>query len=148
MLITPYTLYNNHCQHCEHDNRYEPSSSVKIDPQIWGEVQLSQWRMIGPHLAAFIVHLKMEFRLPIRKIQGLLMYFGIPLSVGVIQQCYEEAGMAVSSLENELVAAVVSEALVHADETAWLEKAKSLWLWIFMASSVVYFWAWFRKEVF
>ena len=139
MLITPYTLYNNHCQHCEHDNRYEPSSSVKIDPQIWGEVQLSQWRMIGPHLAAFIVHLKMEFRLPIRKIQGLLMYFGIPLSVGVIQQCYEEAGMAVSSLENELVAAVVSEALVHADETAWLEKAKSLWLWIFMASSVVYF---------
>jgi transposase len=139
VLITPYTLYTNHCQHCEHDNRYEPRSSVKIDPQIWGDVQLSQWRMIGPNLAAFIVHLKMEFRLPIRKIQGLLMYFGIPLSVGVIQQCYEEAGIAVSSLENDLVAAVVSEALVHADETAWLEKAQSLWLWIFMASSVVYF---------
>jgi transposase len=134
VIVTPHILYDNTCTHCGHQNRYDPASNLMND-----RVRLSEWRWIGPRLAALIVHLKMEFRLPIRKIQELLYYFGIQLSTGVIQECYEESGVAVASLEKPIVETLIQESLVHADETIWLEKSKTLWLWIFNAISVVYF---------
>jgi transposase len=138
VTITPYILYDNQCSNCGHENRYDPKSSLIIDAVVWNGTQLSEWRWIGPNLASLIVHLKMDFRLPIRKIQEILNYFGIELSTGVIQKCYEETGAAVSPLEKPLLEALVSESLIHADETIWLEKSKTLWLWIFMTTSVVY----------
>ena len=139
VIVTPYLLYDTPCLHCGHHNRYDPKSNMAMENSVWEKTQLSEWRWIGPHLAAFIVHLKMEFRLPIRKIKDLLNYFGVSLSTGVIAQCYEESGLAVAPLEKEIVDGLLKEALVHADETIWLEKSKMLWLWIFSATSVVYF---------
>jgi hypothetical protein len=139
VIVTPYLLYNTPCLHCDHLNRYDPKSNIAMENSVWEKTQLSEWRWIGPNLAAFIAHLKMEFRLPIRKIKDLLHYFGISLSTGVIAQCYEESGAAVAPLEKEIMDALLQEALVHADETIWLEKSKTLWLWIFSAISVVYF---------
>jgi hypothetical protein len=134
VIVTPHILYDNTCTQCGHQNRYDPKSGL-----ISNQTQLSEWRWIGPFLAALIVHLKMDFRLPIRKIQELLCYFGIQLSTGVIQECYEESGVAIASLEKPIVETLIQESLVHADETIWLEKSKTLWLWIFNAISVVYF---------
>lgn len=134
VIVTPYILYDNTCVNCGHQNRYNPKSGIVID-----NMQLSEWRLIGPYLASLIVHLKMNFRLPIRKIQELLNYFGISLSAGSIQQCYEESGIAVAPLEKPILETLIQESLVHADETIWLEKSKTLWLWIFNAMTVVYF---------
>ncbi len=134
VIVTPYLLYDNTCANCGHQNRYDPKSDVVVD-----KTQLSEWRWIGPYLASLIVHLKMNFRLPIRKIQELLNYFGIRLSTGAIQQCYEESGVAVAPLENPILETLIQESLIHADETVWLEKSKMLWLWIFNALTVVYF---------
>jgi transposase len=134
VIVTPYLLYDNICANCGHQNRYDPKSHFVID-----KTQLSEWRWVGPYLASLIVHLKMDFRLPIRKIQGLLNYFGIRLSAGVIQQCYEESGVAVAPLANPILETLIQESLIHADETVWLEKSKMLWLWIFNAMTVVYF---------
>jgi hypothetical protein len=103
VIVTPYHLYNIPCLHCGHHNRYDPKSNGAMENSVWEKTQLSEWRWIGPHLAAFIVHLKMEFRLPLRKIKDLLNYFGISLSTGVIAQCYEESGLAVAPLEKEIV---------------------------------------------
>jgi transposase len=139
VIVTPYLLYKSPCLHCDHLNRYDPKSNSAMENSVWEKTQLSEWRWIGPYLAAFIAHLKMDFRLPIRKIKDLLHYFGISLSTGVIAQCYEESGAAVAPLEKEIIEALLQEALVHADETIWLEKSKTLWLWIFSAISVVYF---------
>ena len=134
VIVTPYILYDNTCANCGHQNRYDPKSKFILD-----KTQLSEWRWIGPYLAALIVHLKMDFRLPIRKIQELLGYFGIKLSAGVIQQCYEESGVAVAPLEKPILETLIQESLIHADETIWLEKSKMLWLWIFSSMTVVYF---------
>jgi hypothetical protein len=139
VIVTPYLLYDTSCLHCDHLNRYDPKSNIAMEESVWEKTQLSEWRWIGPNLAAFIAHLKMEFRLPIRKIKDLLNYFGILLSTGVIAQCYEESGAVVAPLEKEIIDALLQEALIHADETIWLEKSKTLWLWIFSAISVVYF---------
>lgn len=139
VIVTPYFLYENRCSYCDHVNRYDPKSTITMEGSVWEKRQLSEWRWIGPNLAAFIAHLKMEFRLPIRKVKDLLSYFGIFLSTGVIAQCYEESGAAISPLEKEIIDALLDESLVHADETMWLEKSKALWLWIFTTTSVVYF---------
>jgi transposase len=139
VTVTPYILYDSHCNNCGHQNRYDPKSNFVIDGIENNRNQLSEWRWIGPHLASLIAHLKMEFRLPIRKIQALLRYFGIELSVGIIQKCYEESGLVVAPLEKSILETLIQESLVHADETVWLEKSKMLWLWIFSTISVVYF---------
>jgi transposase len=139
IIVTPYFLYELECSYCDHFNRYDPKSTIAIKNSVWEKIELSEWRWIGPNLAAFIAHLKMEFRLPIRKIRDLLSYFGIFLSTGVIAQCYEESGAAVSTLEKGIIDALLKESLVHADETIWLEKSKTLWLWIFSTISVTYF---------
>lgn len=134
---TPYFLYEIICA-CGHKNRYNPKSTPLAD-EIWKGTSLSEWRLIGPKLVAFIVHLKMEFRLTIRKIRDVLRYFGISISTGTIQKCYEESGAIVAPLEESLTQALLDEALLHADETVWLEKSKTLWLWVFSAACVVYY---------
>ena len=137
VTVTPHILYTNTC-HCGHENRYDPKSSLIFD-EVWEGMQLSEWRLIGPMLASFIAHLKMDFRLPIRKISGILNYFGIYLSTGVIQQCFEESGAVVAPLEAPLVDAVLEEALLYVDETSWIEKSNTLWLWVFCSVTIAYY---------
>ncbi len=137
VTVTPFTLYANTCT-CGHENRYDPKSSLICDG-IWEGMQLSEWRLIGPMLASFIAHLKMDFRLPIRKISGILDYFGIYLSTGVIQHCFEESGAIVAPLEAPLIDAVLEEALLYVDETSWIEKSNTLWLWVFCSLTIAYY---------
>ena len=67
-------------------------------------VNVSEWRLIGPNLASLIVHLRLHFRLSVCKIQEFLQeVIGIPLSVGVLQQCYEEAAVSAAPLEDKLL---------------------------------------------
>lgn len=137
VTVTPFILYANTCS-CGHENRYEPKAEPIVD-SVWEGTQLSEWRWIGPTLASFIAHLKMDFRLPIRKIVGILNYFGIYLSIGAVQKCYEESGAVVAPLEESLVEVLLTEALMHADETTWLEQAHTLWLWVFLSSTITYY---------
>jgi transposase len=137
VTVTLFTLYANTCS-CGHENRYDPKSSLICDG-IWEGMQLSEWRLIGPMLASFIAHLKMEFRLPVRKICDILNYFGLYLSTGVIQHCFEESGAVVAPLEDALVDAVLEEALLYVDETGWKEKSNTLWLWVFCSLTIAYY---------
>lgn len=137
VTVTPFVLYANTCS-CGHENRYDPKSSLVCDG-VWEGMQLSEWRLIGPMLASFIAHLKMDFRLPVRKISVILNYFGIYLSTGVIQHCFEESGAVVAPLEAPLVDAVLEEALLYVDETGWIEKSNTLWLWVFCSLTIAYY---------
>lgn len=137
VTVTPFTLYANTCS-CGHENRYDPKSSL-IGEGVWEGMQLSEWRLIGPMLASFIAHLKMDFRLPVRKIGEILNYFGIYLSTGVIQHCFEETGAVVAPLEIPLVDELLEEALLYVDETGWREASNTLWLWVFCSFTIAYY---------
>jgi hypothetical protein len=98
---------------------------------------LSEWRLVGPGLAALIVALSLRFRLSRRRIAEFLEeWLGLRLSVGVIQQTLTESAAAVAPAEEELAAAVVASELLHADETPWPEQGRILWLWVFHAVNV------------
>jgi transposase len=105
---------------------------------LWDKVELSQWRLIGPKLAAIITLLSLRMRLSRARIRELLdELFGITLSVGVIDQTLREAGRACAPLEEVLVEEIQQAALIHADETGWPEAGDLLWLWVLVSTSTV-----------
>ncbi len=97
------------------------------------EIELSEWRLVGPGLAALIVALSLRFRLSRARIQEFLGdWLGLALSVGTIHQTLHEASAAVAPAEAELIAAVWASDRLHADENPWPEHGQSLWLWLWL----------------
>ena len=96
-----------------------------MTPNIW----LSEWRLVGPGLAALIVCLAYRMRLLRARIQEFLSdWLGLEISVGTIHATLHESGAAVLPAEDELVAAVQNSGLLQVDETSWRELNTLLWL--------------------
>ena len=120
---------------CGHRTRAGAGQGV-VDPLLAG-IELNEWRLVGPGLAALIVALAFRFRLSRARIREFLgEWLGLKLSVGTIHRTLHEAGAAVAPAEEELVAEVLASALLHADETAWPEHGQTLWLWVFRSLTV------------
>ena len=119
---------------CGHVTRAVAGHGV-VDPLLAG-IELSEWRLVGPGLAALIVALALRFRLSRARIQEFLAeWLGLELSIGTIHQTIHEASAAVAPAEDELVRAVLESDLLHADETPWPEARQTLWLWVFVATT-------------
>ena len=133
LWVVDHRYYETPCA-CGHRTRAEAGHGV-VDPLLAG-IELGEWRLVGPGLAALIVALAYRFRLSRARIQEFLSeWLGLKLSIGTIHQTLHEAGAAVAPAEEELVQAVLDSALLHADETAWSEAKQTLWLWVFVAAT-------------
>ncbi|WP_242632653.1 IS66 family transposase [Thiothrix fructosivorans] len=142
VITTRHHLHDSVCT-CGHVSRHIPHRQAP-DP-LYPEVDVGEWRLIGGNLAALIVHLRLRSRLSLRGTQELLReVLGIPLSVGVLQQCFEEAAASASPLEDALVEGLLAEAtadggVLYIDETSWKERGEALWLWTFVTTLSVCF---------
>jgi len=126
---TKHTYYETVCA-CGHCLQQAPHRQVShhSTPNIF----LSEWRLIGPGLAALIVCLACRMRLSRARIQEFLSdWLGLEISVGALHATLHESGAAVLPVEDELVEAVQSSGLLHVDETSWRELNTLLWLWVF-----------------
>lgn len=135
---TKHTYYETICA-CGHCTQQAPNRQVSHDstPDIW----LSEWRLVGPGLAALIVCLAYRMRLSRARIQEFLSdWLGLEISVGTLHATLHESGAAVLPVEDELVEAVQSSGLLHVDETSWRELNTLLWLWVFCGQGVVVYW--------
>lgn len=122
---------------CGHKTRAIPG--FQVDDPGWS-VSLSTWRLIGPKLASYTCFLHIRMRLSREKIREHFHdWFGLHLSIGVISQCIHEAGRAASPVNTEVLNEIEKSSLVHADETGWIEAAKSCWFWVFISLQSVYF---------
>ena len=134
LWVVDHRFYEVACA-CGHRTRAEAGHG-EGDPLLAG-VELSEWRLVGPGLAALLVALALRFRLSRARIQEFLdEWLGLKLSIGTIHQTIHEAGAAVAPAEEELVQAVLASDLLHADETAWPEHGQPLWLWVFLSATV------------
>ncbi len=105
------------------------------------DIFLSEWRLVGPGLAALIVCLAYRMRPSRARIQEFLQcWLGLEISVGTLHAALHESGAAVLPVEDELVEAVQSSGLLHMDETSWRELNTLLWLWVFCGQGVVVYW--------
>ena len=135
---TKHTYYETDCA-CGHCTQQAPNRQVSHSstPNIF----LSEWRLVGPGLAALIVCLAYRMRLSRARIQEFLSdWLGLEISVGTLHATLHESGAAVLPVEDELVEAVQSSGLLHVDETSWRELNTLLWLWVFCGQGVVVYW--------
>ena len=131
-------IYDEGECHCGHISRSEPGRCPK--EKGW-TVELTEWHMVGPLLASFIVCLSKHHHMSRQRIhQWLFEWLGLSLSVGTINQCIHEAGRALTPVvEGEIMDEIMMSALLHADETPWKEKKEKLWLWVFSCASATLF---------
>lgn len=138
LITTRHTYYEATC-HCGHVTRDEPHCHVPHGSL--PNVVCSEWRLVGPGLAALIVCLAYRMRLSRARIREFLQdWLGLSLSVGTINNTLQESGAAALPIEDELIEAVVNSQLLLVDETSWLELTTCLWLWVFSTDSVTAYW--------
>jgi hypothetical protein len=134
LWVVDHRYYETPCA-CGHRTRAAAGHGM-VDPLLAG-IELNEWRLVGPGLAALIVALAYRFRLSRARIQEFLgEWLGLDLSIGTIHQTLHEAAAAVAPAEEELVQAVLASDLLHADETSWPESDQTLWLWVFRSLTV------------
>ncbi len=82
--------------------RQEPHRSDSRDGLL--DIPCSEWRLVGPGLAALIICLAYRMRFLRVRIQEFLHdWLGLALSVGTIHNTLHESGTAAIPLEDELV---------------------------------------------
>jgi hypothetical protein len=88
--------------------------------------------LVGPGLASFIAALSVRYRLSRAKIAEFLdTWLKLQLSVGSIDRCIREAGLACEPIVEGLIDDLRAAGVVHADETPWPQQGHKLrWLWV------------------
>jgi transposase len=94
----------------------------------------------GPELTALIAYLTVVCRMPRRVVQDLLgQVLGMPLSLGSIQNSWEEASEAVAQPCAELEKQLAHEPVINSDETGYRTGGDKRWLWALVATSFVFY---------
>jgi transposase len=94
----------------------------------------------GPELTALIAYLTVVCRMPRRVVQELLgQVLGIPLSLGSIQNSWEEASEAVAEPCTELEKQLAHEPVINSDETGYRTGGEKRWLWALVAPAFVFY---------
>jgi hypothetical protein len=104
------------------------------------QLELTERCLAAPSLVAFIAALAIRHHQSRRKIhEFLLVWFGVALSVGTIDRCIREIGVACEPIVEDLLDEVRASGLIHADETPWYQGFKMCWLWVVLtATTAVY----------
>jgi transposase len=94
----------------------------------------------GPQLTALIAYLTVVCRMPRRTVRELLeQVLAIPLSLGSIQNSWEEASEAVAEPCAELERQLPHEPVVNSDETGYRTSGEKRWLWALVAANFVFY---------
>jgi transposase len=94
----------------------------------------------GPQLTALIAYLTVVCRMPRRMVRELLeQVLAIPLSLGSIQNSWEEASDAVAEPCAELEKQLAHEPVINSDETGYRTSGEKRWLWALVAANFVFY---------
>lgn len=124
--ITEYQCHSLICPDCGKATRAELPAEAQ--------------RHFGPQLTALIAYLTVVCRMPRRVVQELLeQVLSIPLSLGSIQNSWEEVSQAVAEPCAELERQLPREPVVNSDETGYRTSGEKRWLWALVASRFVFY---------
>jgi hypothetical protein len=134
--------------HCGHVTKAQPGEGyVSHIEGRKNDLKLTEYTMVGPLLATFLAALSVRFRMSRVKIKEFLSYwFGTELSVGTIDKCIREVGVACYPVVEELVEELQGEKIINLDETPWYEKGCFKWLWIAISKNIAVFYIGTRKK--
>jgi transposase len=132
--------YQSSCS-CGHQSKSQPGVGItsKVEGRI-RDLKLSEYVLVGSNLSSLIASLGVRYRLSRVKIKEFLAdWLGVSLSVGTIDRCIREAGIACEAVVEELLAQLQQAAILHIDETPWYESGKLYWLWVAIESKTAVF---------
>jgi hypothetical protein len=96
----------------------------------------SEASLVGPALATFIAALSVRYRLSRAKIAELLAtWLDVRLSVGSIDRCIREIGLACEPIVEGLIEDLRRCGIINADETPWPQRGHLRWLWVALSST-------------
>ena len=111
------------------------------------DLQLQEYGLVGPMLATFIASLAVRYRMSRPKIHEFLEdWLGVELSIGTLDRCIREAGIACVPVVEELIEELQAAEVIHLDETPWYEKGKFCWLWVAISSTIAVYHIGSRKK--
>ena len=91
-------------------------------------------------LATFIAALSVRYHISRTRIREFLAgWFGVTLSVGTLDRCIREVGVACEPVVETLLDDLRQAGVIHADETPWRQKEKRCWLWVVLSSTTAIF---------
>ncbi len=126
---------------CGHQTKLKPG--VGITSTVEGrtrDLKLTQYVLVGSSLATLIASLGIRYRLSRAKILEFLFdWLGVELSIGTIDRCIREAGIACEPVVEELLAQLQIAETLHIDETPWYQNGKLYWLWVAINSKTAVF---------
>jgi len=94
----------------------------------------------GPELTALIAYQTVTCRMPRQVVlESLEHVLGIPLSLGSVQNAWEEASEAVAEPYEELARRLPQEPVLNSDETGYRTNGEKRWLWALVASGFVFY---------
>jgi len=133
---------------CGHETKASPGEGkVFIVEGRKNNLKLTEYVLPGPMLTTFIAALSNRYRMSRVKIRECLHdWFQTELSVGTIDRCIREAGVACYPVVEELVEILQDEEKVGLDETPWYEKGALKWLWVAISATIAVFHIGTRKK--
>lgn len=124
--ITEYQCQRVLCPECG------KTTQAELPPEVRGH--------FGPDLTALIAYLTVVCRMPRRMVQELMeQVLGIPLSLGSIQNSWEETSEAVAEPCAELERQLPHEPVLNSDETGYRTSGEKRWLWALVAPGFVFY---------
>lgn len=126
------------CGHCTHA---KPGTGlVSVVEGRSKDLQLTEYVLVGVFLATFIASLSVRYRMSRTKIQEFLNdWTNTELSIGTIDRCIRETGIACVPVVEELVEQLQQADILHLDETHWYESGKLHWLWVAVTTKTAVF---------
>ncbi len=132
--------YQGSCT-CGHQSLSKPGEGITSTVEgRTRNLKLTEYVLVGNVLATLIASMGVRYRLSRAKIQEFIWdWLGVKLSVGTIDRCVREAGIACEPVVEELLAQLQSVEIIHVDETPWYQKGKLYWLWVALNSKTAVF---------
>jgi transposase len=104
------------------------------------DLRLTEASLVGPALATFIAALSVRYRLSRAKIAELLAtWLDVRLSVGSIDRCIREVGLACEPIVEGLIEDLRQCGILNVDETPWPQRGRLRWLWVALSSTTAVF---------
>jgi transposase len=94
----------------------------------------------GPRLQAMVAVATGAYRMSKRTVQEMLSdWFGVELSLGSIANLEQATSAVLQEPVAQVQQALQKEAVGHADETGWYQRAQRAWLWVFATAQLAFF---------
>jgi transposase len=140
-IVTQLHHYYQTTCSCGHCTYAKPGTGkVSVVEGRSQDLQLTEYVLVGAILATFIASLGVRYRMSRTKIQEFLKdWTNTELSIGTIDRCIREAGIACVPVVEELVEQLQQADILHLDETHWYESGRLHWLWVAVSTKTAVF---------